>query len=156
MRTANHIVTENDERPARLDGTCFYCRQGIGKQHSKGCVCRDRSVVMTVTVELLVNVPEDYAPDDIIDYWTGTEAGCCVFERGICDAAATGWARKNITSLGFAREASQRDVEKLGDNVDWDGKTYSPGMVFSQTFLDKVRDIANARDKWQAERGAAK
>lgn len=36
-------VKSSDERPARRDGICFYCRQKIGDQHEKGCVIRSNA-----------------------------------------------------------------------------------------------------------------
>lgn len=55
-----HIVKAADERPARQDGTCFYCRQPIGATHGDGCVIRSRTVLCEFKVTLVRHVPEDW------------------------------------------------------------------------------------------------
>lgn len=41
-KTMPVLVESGDERPARPDGSCYYCRQPIGTAHLDGCVivCR--------------------------------------------------------------------------------------------------------------------
>jgi hypothetical protein len=55
-----YIVKAADERPARKDGTCFYCSQPIGGLHKEGCVIRSRTVLCEFTVTLVRRVPEDW------------------------------------------------------------------------------------------------
>jgi hypothetical protein len=57
MNADNNLVQKCDERPARMDGACFYCHQPIGLNHSHDCVIPARSVVMRFSVELVMSVP---------------------------------------------------------------------------------------------------
>lgn len=52
-------VGEDAVRPARPDGTCFYCRKPLGELHSDGCMMRRRSVVMRFSVDLVISAPVD-------------------------------------------------------------------------------------------------
>jgi hypothetical protein len=58
--TATDIVKPSDERPARLDGTCFYCSQPMGAKHKDDCVIVSKSVVLHVAIEVVVNVPRHW------------------------------------------------------------------------------------------------
>ena len=51
-------VTAAAQRPARMDGTCFYCRQAIGEAHKPDCVLIVKKVRVRMTVEYDIEVPE--------------------------------------------------------------------------------------------------
>lgn len=53
-------VEADDVRPARPDGTCFYCRQQLGEPHKPECILPQRRVRLRMTVEYDVNVPADF------------------------------------------------------------------------------------------------
>lgn len=59
-KSESYIVKKSDERPARMDGTCFYCREPIGGIHKEGCVIRSKSVLMKYTITICRKVPEDW------------------------------------------------------------------------------------------------
>lgn len=65
MNYDNWKVTEDDERPARPDGTCFYCKEPIGNEHKPDCVVRSRTVVIRFMVDVVVSVPENWDKTDI-------------------------------------------------------------------------------------------
>lgn len=65
MNKEKYIVVKDDERPAREDGTCFYCNAPIGEEHKKGCVLRQRTIVVEVKVNMVRVVPEDWDEDQI-------------------------------------------------------------------------------------------
>ena len=65
MRKDSWIVNPDDVRPARLDGTCFYCRVPIGGEHKKGCVIRQRTVTIEMTIKFPISVPEDWDEESI-------------------------------------------------------------------------------------------
>lgn len=54
------IVAYDAVRPARPDGTCFYCRQPLGSVHEVGCVLRKKTVVIEFTGRVIVSVPQDW------------------------------------------------------------------------------------------------
>lgn len=57
---ATEVVMPHDERPARRDGTCFYCHAPIGGTHKEGCVIRQRTVVVRVALDVVISVPADW------------------------------------------------------------------------------------------------
>jgi hypothetical protein len=50
-------VTAKAQRPAKMDGTCFYCRQKIGDYHKDNCVLIKKRVRASVTFTYEVSVP---------------------------------------------------------------------------------------------------
>lgn len=60
MKKDNWIVTTEDERPARKDGTCFYCAVPIGGEHKQDCVIRERTIVCDIKIRMVRKVPEDW------------------------------------------------------------------------------------------------
>lgn len=59
LHETNH-VKRSDERPARQDGTCFYCREPMGGQHKPECVIVAKSVVLQMTIDVIVDVPRHW------------------------------------------------------------------------------------------------
>ncbi|QEE24483.1 hypothetical protein CS053_08210 [Rhodanobacter glycinis] len=53
-------VTEKAQRPARMDGKCFYCQQAIGATHKDDCVLVSKKVVVRMIVEYEVEVPQEW------------------------------------------------------------------------------------------------
>lgn len=51
------MVEPDDVRPARDDGTCFYCRRPLGSPHKDDCVIVCRWVDVTVTLKLRTEIP---------------------------------------------------------------------------------------------------
>ena len=59
------IVTEKAQRPAKMDGTCFYCGVKIGGLHKTDCVLVKKNVKIRLTVEYDVSVPAFWDKDQI-------------------------------------------------------------------------------------------
>lgn len=59
------IVRPEDERPAKPNGTCFYCSQTIGQPHRSDCVIVSKTVVITATIKLVVSVPRNWNAENI-------------------------------------------------------------------------------------------
>jgi hypothetical protein len=53
-------VTTEDERPSRMDGTCFHCGIKIGGEHKHDCVIRERTIVVEFRIKMVRKVPEDW------------------------------------------------------------------------------------------------
>ena len=51
------IVTEKAQRPARMDGRCFYCLQPVGDTHLADCMLINKKVTVKLTIEYEVEVP---------------------------------------------------------------------------------------------------
>ena len=59
------LVRESDQRPARMDGTCFYCQVPIGSEHRYQCVLLQRKVKLRYSFEIEVEVPHAWDPHGI-------------------------------------------------------------------------------------------
>ena len=58
-------VVSDDIRPAGSPDACCYCKVRLGQQHKPGCVIRQRTVVVDVTIRLVRRVPEAFSSDEI-------------------------------------------------------------------------------------------
>lgn len=59
------VVTERAQHPARMDGTCFYCRQVIGTEHKSDCVLVVKKVKVRLVVEYEIEVPATWSKSDV-------------------------------------------------------------------------------------------
>lgn len=59
------IVTEKAQRPANMNGRCFYCDQPIGEQHKSDCVHIRKTVKVRMIVEYEVDVPADWGKQQV-------------------------------------------------------------------------------------------
>lgn len=59
------VTKENGPRPAGHPDECFYCQQPIGSQHKPDCVLRERTVVVRLTVEYPIRIPEFWTTEDL-------------------------------------------------------------------------------------------
>lgn len=59
------VVTKEDVRPARPDGTCFYCGSPVGSRHKNSCVIPKKSVIIDFTIRLPVLVPVSWDKKDV-------------------------------------------------------------------------------------------
>lgn len=69
-------VTEAAQRPARMDGSCFYCHQKIGESHRDDCVLIAKNVKVRMTVEYEVKVPASWSSYDI-EFHRNDSSWCC-------------------------------------------------------------------------------
>lgn len=68
MRRATWPVVDDDVRPARPDGTCFWCLAPLGQEHERGCAARRRTVIVEATLRWVESVSEDWMNEKIADY----------------------------------------------------------------------------------------
>lgn len=69
-------VGPEDERPARPDGTCFYCGEPIGGKHKYDCVVPQKSVMIDFTIRLPILVPASWDKDQIESSYNES-SWCC-------------------------------------------------------------------------------
>lgn len=114
MNCENWKVKPDDVRPARQDGTCFYCRVPLGGEHNKGCVIRTKTIVQDFTIRLVRRVPEDW-DEHMADFHANDSSWCAsnivqdiqsidTDARCLCDR----------TTGKFVREATKEDEERYG------------------------------------------
>lgn len=65
MKRDNWPVEDFGIRPAGSPDHCFYCGVERGGEHKDTCVIRQRTVVIQMTVEYVIRVPEFWTPKDI-------------------------------------------------------------------------------------------
>jgi hypothetical protein len=118
MRRRFIVSKEYSERPARPDGTCFYCSAPIGTEHKLGCVIRQKTVVIEMRITLCIDVPEDWTADNIefhrnMGSWCTSNAIHEIehaeeYRNCLCDD----------TRFLFLREATAEDEKRYG--VEWE------------------------------------
>jgi hypothetical protein len=58
-------VTPKAQRPASMNGHCFYCKKPIGDTHLDDCVLIQRKVLMRVTIEYEDTAPAHWGQEKI-------------------------------------------------------------------------------------------
>lgn len=109
------IVKSSDERPARRDGTCFYCSQPIGSPHKEDCVVPQKTCVVDFTIRMVVSEPAHWSQEDIerhynMGSWCSDNLMTYIdnWERN------TGHCMCHNTEAHFVREATKEDEEWFG------------------------------------------
>ena len=88
-------VTKKSQRPANMNGKCFYCHQAIGDYHKDDCVLINKPIRLKLTIEYDVNVPSSWEKRNIEFHYND---GC--------------WCGDNIPD----------DIEKYITKINQDGK----------------------------------
>ena len=97
---------------------CFYCPSATGTEHAEDCVVRKRTVVLRMTIEYVVDVPEDRTPEQI--EWHRNMSSWCkdndldllsedrdsLEDSGRCYSCG-------IATIEYVREATERDHDDV-------------------------------------------
>lgn len=75
MKRANWPVEDYGIRPAGKPNECFYCHEPKGGTHKQNCVIRHRTVVVEVRMELVIDKPENWSPEDI-EFFFNESSSC--------------------------------------------------------------------------------
>lgn len=75
MKREDWTVGDSGIRPAGKPDRCFYCGELKGSQHKSDCVIRSRTVVIRVSIEYVVDVPESYDSGSIEYLWNEHNRG---------------------------------------------------------------------------------
>lgn len=115
----HRVTAAHGPRPAGPPDRCFYCNQPVGAEHDPDCVCRERTVVIRLTMDVTVAVPEHWTVDDI-EFKYNDSSWCMdnilsVLER----PHAHGACLCGSTHARFRHEATEDDDELFG----WDDLT---------------------------------
>lgn len=124
-----HLVTaSHGPRPAGRPDRCFYCGQMVGREHKLDCVMRERTVVIEVTLQVPIAVPESWdagaiefrygdsswCADNLIDLLencTGKHCLCGYFEsRFLREATAGDEQRMQTVIEGFENPEGRADA----------------------------------------------
>lgn len=115
LKPHTFTVRPQDERPARRDGTCFYCGEPIGGTHKADCVIRTKTCVVNFTIQMVVPVPECWEKG-IIEFhyndgsWCADNLLTAIKNR----EANTGRCLCDITTASFVRDATEEDEKAFG------------------------------------------
>lgn len=110
-------VTDDGIRPAGDPDHCFYCKAPKGT-HNDGCVCIKRTIVMSVTTKLLVEIPAYYSEEQIHFFYNeGTncsdnQIGALYDQMQRMTEAEVGCACRN-TRCKYIREATEEDHRRF-------------------------------------------
>ena len=69
LKHTDKVTRTNGPRPAGDPDQCFFCKQPIGSQHAAHCVCRMKTVVLTLAVNIVVPVPTNWTDDEVESYF---------------------------------------------------------------------------------------
>lgn len=123
MKRDNWLVTERDTRSgnggAGVPHKCFYCTAATGTEHDAECVCRRRTVVVRMTVEHIVVVPESWNSDQI--NFHRNDSSWCVSNafRQLADLSdSSGQCHCGHTEVEYLRDATEDDHELYGYGFD--------------------------------------
>lgn len=112
-RSTHWLVADHGVRPAGPPDRCFYCGEQVGKEHKEGCVIRCRTVVVKFSIDLVVDVPEDWCPEMIESKYN--ESSWCAdtflmeLEGTIQRMNKNGDCLCGALRAEFVREASEHD-----------------------------------------------
>lgn len=92
---------------------CFYCGVERGGIHKDDCVIRQRTVIVRMTVEYAVLVPESWTKEEIefdrnLGRWCATNAISELEDISHTDCLC------DVSKFEFVREATEDDEEKFG------------------------------------------
>ncbi len=111
-------VKDNGVRPAGAPNLCFYCGNAIQKEHKADCVCRQRTVVVELTLTYVISVPASWTEDDILFH--RNDSSFCMNNDL---TALAEWANEGnnctcmMSAVKFLREATEYDMESLPSAV---------------------------------------
>lgn len=115
LHPETHEVTlKNGPRPAGEPHLCFYCGATVGSTHEPGCVCRTRSVVVRMTVEYSIMVPEMWPAELVNSSRNGSWCRGNIIQE--LQAASKQCCLCPVTKIEYIREATDEDEVYLGSS----------------------------------------
>lgn len=113
MKRDNWEVKEFGIRPAGSPDHCFYCGVERGGVHKPECVIRKRTVVVQMTIEYVVAVPEFWTPEQL-EFHRNEGTWCAL--NGLAEIdnlhERTGDCFCGRTTYKYLREATAEDESK--------------------------------------------
>ena len=110
----NLTTEDNGPRPAGLPGRCFYCGSRVGDFHDRECACRKRTVVVQISFDMCLSVPQSWSEKDITNFVAGRKN--CIDNQlremqESADRRGEGCLCGFLRSCSFLREATEQDEE---------------------------------------------
>lgn len=106
------IVKQDDVRPARPDGTCFYCGVPVGGKHKYDCVIPQKSVIVDFTIRLPVLVPVFWDKEQI-DFHYNESSWCADNLLSLIESwqEQTGCCLCGVMEANYVRGANSAEDE---------------------------------------------
>lgn len=111
---------DTGERPAGKPGFCFYCDQPTSEPHGPKCVFPSKSIVVRMTIEYVVEVPEWWGEREI-GFHRNEGSSCssndirrlATATEGMNDGKPCACAGPGAAEFAFVREATEEDHETM-------------------------------------------
>jgi hypothetical protein len=118
MRLKNtELVRTSDARPAGPPDRCFYCGEAIGVPHKAECVCLEKAVVMRVSFDVVVSMPDGWTEDEINFRFNGSSWCANNFIDDLMQWRESVKSEVNCACGSFTaemlREATKEDLENV-------------------------------------------
>ena len=93
---------------------CFYCGETLGNEHKRGCVLRERTIIIEFKCSLLVSVPEDWGTE-MIEFFFNDSSYC---SSNLIDELKKLDKHNNcicpFSEVNYLREANKEDEFEYG------------------------------------------
>lgn len=99
-------VDKDDVRPARNDGTCFYCRQEIGQPHEWECPIPEKTVRVRAVILYDLEVPRSWDKENV-EFFLNDSSSCADNQLGRM--------REYTESHGCLCNSAKFSVVSMGD-----------------------------------------
>lgn len=98
-----------------IDAVCRYCKKLSGEAHAEDCVCRQRTVVVSLQLEYVVSVTEDWE-ESMIEFHRNDGSWCATNLINELDALQERTKKTSCfcsnAKYSFVREATEEDEER--------------------------------------------
>lgn len=108
------VIETHGPRPAGKPNECFYCYRRLGEQHAEECVMRQRPVVVRMTVEYIVAVPESWDAHSI-EFHRNDGSWCA--DNALAELESIGGVLGclcNLIEYAYVREATAEEAAEQG------------------------------------------
>src|SRR5215813_8134156 len=104
------VTKENGPRPTGLPDKCFYCGRSTGQDHEESCACRQRTVILRFSVEILtvVGAGDAYTSQFITERFNNS-TWCKSNALPLIERASEDDCLCGIASCVYEREATEED-----------------------------------------------
>jgi len=114
--TDKWIVRPEDERPARRDGTCYYCHEPVGGRHDAECVIPQKEAEVTFQVRLRLSVPDAWDSERVLFYYNES-SWCADNLADLIEDARQAYDQQGTCLCNRVEAVAVESVEESGDGL---------------------------------------
>lgn len=112
----NLVTKKNGPAQAGKPGECFYCNERIGRAHAVDCILRKRTIIVSVTIDLLQEVGQTHTEADVNQIFGKTWRKDNI--TGAIESATKQGCLCDLATVKFKREASAEDEKRHGYKLE--------------------------------------